>query len=808
MSVVRPKKVFQTPIDPGVSLRRKKDFYIWAATIGFAQLWRDIKAFKWYRPLQMADLASHYFYIPLGRLDPRILSSAPNDRMLIKTIPHEMSQDYDETGILGCPGREVVNAGSNNYGGFTRFEYGSASVIKLALRNLPFNPAPEELNTLVEREMADYMEADACATAISGYGANLLAFLTVAETAKLSDRQCIFLLDEESHSSMFVGAFLNKEAKFHRFKHNDIADLEYKLRTMKETSPNALVCVAIEGMYSLAGNVAPIPAILALRKVFNFCLLVDEAHSFMAIGCKGRGSFEWWQARGYECPLSEVDIMTATLSKSVGCTGGLVMANKIYASNLQHQARLQREEGDECLSTIVLFRALTLIRKPLFIERRMKTLEEKARYVAERLDEAGCLLLSPPGSPIICFPVGTVQQASNFVAECLKKGFAVACGVPPATPIWSCRVRVCIFATTSWGDILALVNTLIAVSCKLRIDGVQSMKFDTDSLPKVSIKEDIVSDEGNAADLALQEYVEQLAAKYPAEDCRAIAPLNVAQAREVFEYGVQSFEMYGIGASSVRWFYGTFDVFIRLEQRLAGLYPSLISHSGKCRAMLGSDANVMAVSLLSAVAGPMYAKDVLNLVLVPQNAPCYVKKGATLDKVQPSTRVTLYEDLRDLEVEGTKLQKHRYYHVTLYLETVDEDGSILDLSNRIKDILLTLKNAPSLTGLRLILDDSRGLGKIGPRHLGFLDQMESQHGVSFFSTALGPQLAAITTVVVFGSWFHSLNHQGGYVISSEAFTEAHTVSSKSFVFSTPPMIVQAAMSEKTLELLAGGSGLV
>ncbi|KAF7548178.1 hypothetical protein G7Z17_g7228 [Cylindrodendrum hubeiense] len=823
MGVTTVGKAFRVPSDPPVSVERKLQFYVWVVTIGISQAWRDLKAWKWYRPLQLVDLAGHYFYAPIGRMDPRILLSAPNDRVLIKTIPHWMSQDYDKADISSCPEREVVNAGSNNYGGFTRFEYGSSSVIKLALRHLPFNPAPPELNARVEKELAEYMGAEACATAISGYGANLLAFQTFGETAKRLGRQCIFLLDEESHSSMFTGAFLNKGARFHRFRHNDIGDLEYKLRVLKQTDPDALICVAIEGMYSLAGNVAPVPAILALRRIYKFCFLVDEAHSFMALGRGGRGSFEWWQARGYDCPLSEVDIMTATLSKSVGCTGGFVVANGIYSTEVQRQATLRLEAGAEMLSTVVLVRALTLIHKPAFIERRMATLENKARFVCECLAEAGCLVLSPPGSPIICFPVGTIQQASYFHAESLRRGFAIACGVPPATPIWACRIRVCIFATTSWSDILGLVNTLIAICCKLKISGVQPMVHNADSLPKEEPEDIALVDESTNAEMALKEYVMKLAAEYPAEAPEAITPLTLTQAYEVFEAGVQTFEKYGVGASSVRWFYGTFDVFIKLERRLAGLYPSLISHSGPCRgkfrgipqivchnsnaiwsnviAMLGADFDVMAISLLSAATNPLYAKDVLNLIFIPRTAPLPVRNGATLDKPKSLTQIIFYDNPETLAAEQLDLGGRRY-HLTLYLGTVDHDGSILDLSVRVHSILSGLKNSSGLEGLKLILDDSRGLGKIGPQYLGFLDEMESRHGSSFFETALGSQLSTMTTVVCFGSWFDSFRHQGGYLIGGEAFMESHTVSSKSFVFSTPPMIVQAAMSDKTLELLS------
>lgn len=221
--------------------------------------------------------------------------------------------------------------------------------------------------------------------------------------------------------------------------------------------------------------------------------------------------------------------------------------------------------------------------------------------------------------------------------------------------------------------------------------------------------------------------------------------------------------------------------------------------------MLGSDAHVMAVSLLSATTNPLYAKDVLNLILIPRTAPLPVQKGATLDKPKPLTRVVFYDNPGSVADEHRELPGVRRYHLTLYLETVDHDGSVLDLPTRVKAILSGLKNGSGLEGLTLILDDARGLGRIGPRHLGYLDEMESQHGCSFFAKVLGSQLAAMTTVVIFGSWFDSFRHQGGYVIGSESFTESHTISSRSFMFSSPPMIVQAAMSDKELELLSSSS---
>lgn len=126
----------------------------------------------------------------------------------------------------------------------------------------------------------------------------------------------------------------------------------------------------------------------------------------MALGKGGRGSFEWWQDRGYDCPLEEIDIMTGTMSKSVSCIGGFVSANGIYTAALERQRALQHENGAETLSTVAMVRILSLINKPKFIQDRMTTLERKASFVADCLAQAGCCILSSRGSPVVCFPVG------------------------------------------------------------------------------------------------------------------------------------------------------------------------------------------------------------------------------------------------------------------------------------------------------------------------------------------------------------------------------------------------------------------
>ena len=371
-------------------------------------------------------------------------------------IPPYVTRLYEESYDLSLvTPTELINCASNNYGGVTQLslEPDAEKVMEAALRKLPFAPAPAALEPTVLKECAEYMGFDVAATAPSGFSTNVLGFATAAGVAKSLGKKLVFLCDRDCHNSMFTGAFFNKAARTHKFSHSDLTDLEYKLRMYREQDPAAFIVVAIEGIYSMEGSVPPIPAILALKKVYGFSLLVDEAHSFMALGSMGKGSLNYWEDAGFSCPMSEVDLMSAMFSKAVGCTGGMVLANGIFATELRKQAAARDARGVETLSTVVLLRILNLLRKPLLIKHRMRMIREKAEYVAEGLRKAGLQVLSSPGAAIVVFPAGTVSQATNFHTHAVSLGLAVTAGGPPATPLWGCRMRFCMAATTTWPDI-------------------------------------------------------------------------------------------------------------------------------------------------------------------------------------------------------------------------------------------------------------------------------------------------------------------------------------------------------------------
>jgi serine palmitoyltransferase len=186
----------------------------------------------------------------MSRRDPRVVTSGPYNRIMTRLIPAKVTRRYEENYDLSLVKPvELVNCASNNYGGFSQLEYGAEKVIESALHKLPFAPAPAALELQVRRECAAYMKFDACVTAPSGFSTNVLAFTTAAGIARSQGRKLVFLCDRDCHNSMFTGAYLNKEARVHKFDHNDLTDLEYKLRMYREQDPSAFVCVAVEGIY-------------------------------------------------------------------------------------------------------------------------------------------------------------------------------------------------------------------------------------------------------------------------------------------------------------------------------------------------------------------------------------------------------------------------------------------------------------------------------------------------------------------------------------------------------------------------------
>ena len=215
----------------------------------------------------------------------------------------------------------------------------------------------------------------------TGYQAN------VGIISALADRDSVLLLDAQSHASIYDGATLSG-ATTYRFKHNDAADLDKRLRRLGDKAPNALVIV--EGIYSMLGDTAPLADICEVVTRYGAALLVDEAHSFGVLGKHGRGLAE---AAGVE---DQVDVVVGTFSKSLGCVGGYAVSRKHDLTKLRAAARAYAYSASSSPSVMASARAaLKVIREHPELRERLL---DNARVTYGALQQLG-YELGPEISP-------------------------------------------------------------------------------------------------------------------------------------------------------------------------------------------------------------------------------------------------------------------------------------------------------------------------------------------------------------------------------------------------------------------------
>ncbi len=297
-----------------------------------------------------------------------------------------------------------ILAGTNNYLGLTFHpdcvraateaveRYGTGTTgSRLASGTYPDHAA-------LERELAEFYDARTAMVFTTGYQAN------VGIISALADRDSVLVLDAQSHASIYDGATL-AGATTYRFKHNDVADLDKKLRRLGDKAANALVIV--EGIYSMLGDTAPLVEICEVTTRYGAALLVDEAHSFGVLGQHGRGLAE---AVGVE---DQVDVIVGTFSKSLGCVGGYAVSRKHDLAQLRAAARSYAYSASSSPSVMASARAaLKVIRENPDLRERLLS---NARVTYGALQQLG-FEVGPVVTPIVGVHVRDPDRRARRVA--------------------------------------------------------------------------------------------------------------------------------------------------------------------------------------------------------------------------------------------------------------------------------------------------------------------------------------------------------------------------------------------------------
>ncbi|UCF95368.1 MAG: aminotransferase class I/II-fold pyridoxal phosphate-dependent enzyme [Desulfobacterales bacterium] len=331
-------------------------------------------------------------------------------------------------------GTPTILAGSNNYLGLTFNPECIAAACK-ALQDEGTGTTGSRIangtfagHVALEKELADFFERRSAIVFSTGYVANLGMLSSLAGSGE------VILLDADCHASIYDGCRLSG-AEIIRFRHNDVLDLEKRLRRLGKRA--GCTVIVVEGIYSMLGDRAPLADIVALKREYGAYLMVDEAHSLGVLGERGRGLAE---EAGVE---DGVDFIVGTFSKSLGAIGGYCVSDHPELDLIRYASRPYIFTASPSPSVVASTRtALEIMRTRPELRRR---LWENARRLYQRLHALG-FSLGPEPSPIIAVRLADQDQALALWSGLLEHGVYVNLVLPPATPDGGCLLRCSVSA--------------------------------------------------------------------------------------------------------------------------------------------------------------------------------------------------------------------------------------------------------------------------------------------------------------------------------------------------------------------------
>jgi 8-amino-7-oxononanoate synthase len=292
----------------------------------------------------------------------------------------------------------------------------------------------------LEEALAEFTGRERALVFSSGYAANL------GIASALLGRGDALFEDRLNHASLIDGALLSG-ARLQRFLHNDPASLETRL----SRSRAAHRMVAVDGVFSMDGDEAPLAALADVCDRHDALLLVDDAHGFGVLGETGGGSLE---AQGVN---DRVELLMGTLGKALGSSGAFVAAESVLIETLiQHARTYIYTTAMPPAAASAALAALRIVREEAWRRQRLACLVQRLRKGLERLG----LPLLPSRSPVQPLLLGDARRALEWAAGLRARGLLVPAIRPPTVPQGSARLRITLSAVHEDADVDRLLDAL------------------------------------------------------------------------------------------------------------------------------------------------------------------------------------------------------------------------------------------------------------------------------------------------------------------------------------------------------------
>jgi glycine C-acetyltransferase len=353
-------------------------------------------------------------------------------------------------------GTDVVNLSSNNYLGLTThpklreraleatraFGVGSGSVRTIA--------GTMDIHMELERRLAEFKKTEAVVVFQSGFTAN------AGTVSSILGKDDIVISDELNHASIIDGCRLSR-AEIKVFPHKDVAAARTILRMLPSGRRKLLIT---DGVFSMEGDLGPLPDLCALAEEFDCIMMVDDAHASGVFGENGRGTIDHFGVHG------RVDVQVGTLSKAIGVLGGYVAGSRALVEFLCHRARpfLFSTSHPPAVAAACIAAIDVLLDEPEIIER----LWDNTRFFKSGLKALGFNtgMSEGPITPVI---VGDGPRAMTLSDRLFEEGvFAQGIGFPTVARD-KARVRTIVTATHTRGELQFALDAFGRVGAQLGI---------------------------------------------------------------------------------------------------------------------------------------------------------------------------------------------------------------------------------------------------------------------------------------------------------------------------------------------------
>jgi glycine C-acetyltransferase len=373
---------------------------------------------------------------------------------------------YKEERIINSPqgaeirlsnGKKVLNFCANNYLGLSSHP----KVIEAAhqyidshgfgMSSVRFICGTQDIHKTLEQKIASFLGTEETILYAAAFDANGGVF------EPLLGEEDAIISDELNHASIIDGIRLCKAARY-RYKHNDMEDLETKLREAQAQKTRLIVT---DGAFSMDGTIAQLDKIVALADKYEAMIMIDECHASGFLGKTGRGTHE------YRNVLGKIDIITGTLGKALGgASGGFTSGRKEIIELLRQRSRPYLFSNTLAPSiTGASIAVLDMLSETTELRDR---LEDNTKYFRSEMTKAG-FDIKPGEHPIVPIMLYDAKLAQDFAKQLLDEGIYVIGFFFPVVPKGQARIRVQLSAAHTREHLEKAVNAFIKTGRKLNV---------------------------------------------------------------------------------------------------------------------------------------------------------------------------------------------------------------------------------------------------------------------------------------------------------------------------------------------------